>query len=196
MRSRVVKAGDVVAVCRKEQAVALAQLELEQARDEAAAVAFRQGFAAGRTQAMAQGAGAELRAAEALEALVAAATHRHAEEVSATSRAVLAAALDVAEWILRHELPADSRSLLTRLGEAAGSLLPSPAARVTVSPHDEPAVRPWAARRRGVEVVVDPALAPGDATFDTDAGSVEVSVAAALRIAAETLGIDPARGVQ
>jgi len=167
-----VKAGDVVAVCRKEQAVALAQLELEQARDEAAAVAFRQGFAAGRTQAMAQGAGAELRAAEALEALVAAATHRHAEEVSATSRAVLAAALDVAEWILRHELPADSRSLLTRL------------------------VRPWAARRRGVEVVVDPALAPGDATFDTDAGSVEVSVAAALRIAAETLGIDPARGVQ
>ena len=44
----------------------------------------------------------------------------HAEEVSGTSRAVLAAALDVTEWVLRHELPADSRSLLTRLGEAAG----------------------------------------------------------------------------
>jgi flagellar biosynthesis/type III secretory pathway protein FliH len=194
--TRVVKAGDVVAVRREEQAAALAQLELDRVHRQAAAASFSDGYQAGRAAALAEGTGADLRAAAALDALAAAAVRAHAEEVSGTSRAVLAAALDVAEWVLRHELPADSRSLLTRLGEAAGSLLPSPSARVSVSPHDEAAVRPWAARRRGVEVVVDPSLAPGDAAFDTDAGSVEVSVAAALRIAAETLGVDPARGVQ
>ncbi len=196
VRTRVVKAGDVVAVRREEQAAAVVQLEVERVRRQAAAASFQEGFAAGRAQALAEGTGAELRAAAALDALATAAVRHHAEEVSGTSRAVLAAALDVTEWVLRHELPADSRSLLTRLGEAAGSLLPSPSARVSVSPHDEAAVRTWAARRRGIEVVVDAALPPGDAAFDTDAGSVEVSVAAALRIAAETLGVDPARGVQ
>lgn len=196
LRSRVVKAGDVVAVRRDEQAAEAARLELERTRRQAAAASFQEGFEAGRAQALAEGVSAGLRAAAALEALAAAAVRAHAEEVSGTSRAVLAAALDVTEWVLRHELPADSRSLLTRLGEAAGALLPSPSARVSVSPHDEAAVRAWALARRGVEVVVDPALPAGDAAFDTDAGSVEVSVAAALRIAAETLGVDPARGVQ
>jgi hypothetical protein len=47
-----------------------------------------------------------------------------------------------------------------------------------------------------VELVVDAALAPGDARYDNGTGTVEVTVAAALRIAAEALGIDPARGVR
>ena len=194
--ARLLKAGDVVGVKRDEQQAAAVQRARADELERATARGWSAGFEDGRAQALAEGGEAQLRGAAALEALAVAASWQHAEEVSATTRAVLAAALDVTEWVLRHELPADSRSLLTRLGEAANALLPSPSARVSVSPHDEAAVRAWAARSRGVEVVVDPALPPGDAAFDTDAGSVEVSVAAALRIAAETLGVDPARGVQ
>jgi len=194
--TRVVKAGDVVAVQRDERVAHAERAEQAAAVRREVDAARSAGFQQGRAAALAEGADAQLRGADALDALVLAARAQHAEQVTATTRAVLAAALDVTEWILRHELPADSRSLLTRLGEAAGSLLPSPTARVSVSAHDEDAVRTWAARRRDVEVVVDHCLAPGDAAFDTDAGSVEVSVAAALRIAAETLGVDPARGVQ
>ena len=75
------------------------------------------------------------------------------------------------------------------------ALLPSPRARCVVSSYDESAVRAWSGAR-DLDVVVDPALAPGDAHFDNGTGSVEVTVAAALRIAAEALGVDPARGVQ
>jgi hypothetical protein len=53
-------------------------------------------------------------------------------------------------------------------------------------------VRGWAARH-DVDVVVDASLEPGDATYDNGAGSAEVTVAAALRIAAEALGVDPSR---
>lgn len=190
------KAGDVVGVRRRvaaETAAAEQQRALQQSQVDAA---FSAGYEQGRRSALAEGAGAALRGAAAVEQLAAAASRTHAAEVTTTSRAVLAAALDVAEWVLRHELARDSRSLLTRLGEAAASLLPSPTTRVGVSAADAPAVRAWAAGRAGVEVVVDPTRSPGDACLDTDAGSVDVSVAAALRIAAETLGVDPARGVE
>lgn len=193
---RLLKAGDVAGVRRQvaaRDAAAEEQAALQQRRVDAA---FSAGYEEGRRSALAEGAGAALRGAAALEQLAAAAQRTHVEEIGTTSRAVLAAALDVAEWVLRHELARDSRSLLTRLGEAAGSLLPSPTTRVGVSSADAAAVRAWGDRRSGVEVHVDPGLAPGDATLDTDAGSVDVSVAAALRIAAETLGVDPARGVE
>ena len=208
MLAKVVKAGDVRAVQRRgpdpvvvlQEQYAADQVAQAAAHEAAVAEAWAEGHAAGaaegRRSALAEGAHAAVRGADALEALAAAARAAHTEEVQATSRAVLAAALDVAEWVLRHELARDSRSLLTRLGEAAGALLPSPTTRVGVSRADEAAARGWAAGRAGVEVFVDPALSPGDASLDTDAGSVEVSVAAALRIAAETLGVDPARGVQ
>ncbi len=197
MLARVVKASDVLVGQRERRADDLRQAQAASATAAALAEARAAGVRAGREQALAEGAQAALRATAALEALVDVAQGTHAEQVTATSRAVLAAALDVAEWVLRHELPRDSRSLLTRLGEAAGALLPSPTTRVSVSAADEQAVRGWAQRRGGaLEVTVDPALAPGDAALATDAGNVEVSVAAALRIAAETLGVDPSRGVQ
>jgi flagellar biosynthesis/type III secretory pathway protein FliH len=192
----VVKARDVRAGSALADRELAARVRAEQERQDAVAEAFAAGHAAGREAALAEGAGAAVRGAAALEALVAAAQRLHAHEVDASSRAVLASALDLAEWVLRHELPASSRSLLARLGEAAHALLPSATTRVLVSPVDADAVRGWAAGRSGVEVVVDPALAAGDASLDTDAGSVDVSVAAALRIAAETLGVDPARGVE
>ena len=194
--TRLLKAGDVVGVRQRIAAQAAAveqQRAVQQAQVDAA---FSAGYEEGRRSALAEGADAALRGAAVLEQLAGTAARAHAAEVAGTSRAVLAAALDITEWVLRHELARDSRSLLTRLGEAAASLLPSPTTRVGVSAADAPAVRTWGSRRSGVEVHVDPALAPGDATLDTDAGSVDVSVAAALRIAAETPGVDPARGVE
>ncbi|MGB8650630.1 MAG: FliH/SctL family protein, partial [Mycobacteriales bacterium] len=135
------------------------------------------------------------RIAAALEALALTAAAQQAAAVDVSSRAVLASAIDIAEWVLRHELAADSRSVLARLGDAAQALLPSPTARAIVSVHDEDAVRRWA-DGRGIEVVADPHLPAGDAHFENGTGSVDVTVAAALRIAAESLGVDPARGVR
>lgn len=191
----VLKAHLVPAAQAVEREATLTLLAAEKERQDLIAAAYAAGMDAGREAALAASAAAGPRIAEALEQLAVAAHQQQVEAVDTTSRAVLASAIDIAEWILRHELPADSRSLLARLGEAAGALLPSPTARVAVGPADEPAVREWATLR-DVEVVVDHALAPGDARYDNGTGSVEVTVAAALRIAAEALGIDPARGVR
>lgn len=191
---RVLKAASVAAV--REQRVRADRDTADREREHQAAVmaAYARGVEEGIARAERDGAGGDLRGAEALERLCDAVDAAHLTETARTSRAVLAASLDIAEWILRHELPHDTRSVLARLDEAARALLPSVDVRVRVAPSDEAAVRCWAADRRGVQVVVDPALAPGDAEYDTDAGSVDVSVAAALRIAAEALGVDPARG--
>lgn len=193
---RVVKASRVVAVQEQQVADDVVELERQQERQAAVASAYAAGYDDGLARAERDGVQAAVRGAEALERLVEAAKQQHADVTAGTSRAVLAAAVDIAEWILRHELPQSTRSLLARLEEAALSLLPSTDVRVRVSPSDAPDAQTWADGRRGVEVVVDHGLAPGDAWYDTDAGSVDVSVAAALRIAAEALGVDPARGVQ
>ncbi len=189
------KAQDVTGVRDHSRATVAADLAAEQERQDSIARAYAAGLDDGRAAAVAEGQAAGPRIAAALEELALAARAHQVAAVDTTSRAVLASAIDIAEWILRHELPADSRSVVTRLAEAAAALLPSPTARVVVSSHDEGAVRAWASGRT-VDVVVDPQLRAGDATFDNGTGSVEVTVAAALRIAAEALGIDPARGVQ
>ncbi len=189
------KAQDVTAVRAGAQRASATVLAAEQERQDAIAAAYAAGLDDGRAAAHAEGAAAAPRIAAALEQLAAAATVQQRDAVDASSRAVLATAIDIAEWILRHELANSSRSVLTRLGEAATALLPGPRARAVVSSHDEAAVRAWA-DGRDLDVVVDPHLAAGDARFDNGTGSVEVTVAAALRIAAEALGVDPARGVQ
>lgn len=194
LAARVVKASRVVAVAQDREAGLAVELARAEERQVVAAAAYSQGYDDGLARAESDGVDASLRGAAALERLVLAALQGHAEITAATSRAVLAAAIDIAEWVLRHELPQDTRSLLARLDEAATSLLPSPSVRVRVSPADASAVQGWATHHRGVEVLVDGDLRPGDAVYDTDAGSVDVSVAAALRIAAEGLGVDPARG--
>ncbi|MCW2666683.1 MAG: Flagellar assembly protein FliH [Frankiales bacterium] len=196
VRSRVLKASDVHALRRDEEQERRALLVAESTRQDMLAEAYAAGFDAGRAQAVADGADAAVRGAAALEELVGHARRLHAEEVSMASRAALAAAMDVAEWVLRHELSTSSRSLLARLEAGAQSLLPSPTTRVLVSPADADAVRGWATRKNGVQVVVDETLQPGNAGVETDAGSVDVTIAAALRIAAETLGVDPSLEVR
>ena len=191
--TRVLKASAVHGVHQRAHDRVVAELAEEQERQGALAAAYASGFDDGRAAAVRDGADAAPRTAAALEHLVSVATQTRVATVDVTSRAVLAAAIDIAQWVLRHELAHDSRSLLQRLEEAAHALLPSSRSTVTVSPTDEAAVRGWAARH-DVDVAVDPALEAGDARFDNGAGSAEVTVAAALRIAAEALGVDPSRG--
>ena len=193
--SRVLKADAVLSVKQESASRVAAELAAEQERQAVVAEAYAAGYDDGRAAAVREGADAAPRGAAALERLLHVATQQRADLVDTSSRAVLAAAVDIAEWILRHELSNDSRSLLERLGASAQALMPSATARVAVSPADEATVRGWA-QRHDVDVVVDAALAPGDARFDNGAGHVEVTVSAALRIAAEALGVDPARGPQ
>jgi flagellar biosynthesis/type III secretory pathway protein FliH len=189
------KARDVHGVRSEASARSHAALAEERQRQDAIAAAYAAGLDAGRAAALAEGAAAGPRVAAALEELARTAATQRVDAIDTSSRAVLASAIDIAEWVLRHELGHESRSILARLSEAAHALLPSSRSRATVSAADEAAVRGWA-DGRDVEVVVDPHLPPGDARFDNGTGSVDVTVAAALRIAAEALGVDPARGVQ
>ncbi|MCW2776592.1 MAG: hypothetical protein JWN17_317 [Frankiales bacterium] len=187
---RVVKAGDVTVVRDARVADRTADLAAEAERQQALAAAYAAGFDDGLRRAVAQGSEAAPRGAAALEALLAQVSRVHAEEVAATGRTVLSAAVDVARWVLRHELSDSTRSLLLRLQESADALLPSPHTRVLVSAADADTVRGWAEQQRSTTVVVDPSLAPGDASVETDAGSIDVSIAAALRIACEALDVD------
>ncbi len=190
--TRVMKAEAVHGVHQRAHERVVEELAAAQVRQDAVAEAYARGFDDGRAAAQREGAEAAPRAAVALEHLVAIATQTRLATVDATSRAVLAAAIDIAQWVLRHELAEDTRSLLQRLDEAASALLPSSRSKVTVSPHDEAAVQGWASRH-DIDVVVDDSLAAGDARFDNGAGTAEVTVSAALRIAAEALGVDPSR---
>ena len=191
--TRVLKADRVVGVKQEAHDRVAAELAAEQERQSATAAAYSAGYDDGRSAAAREGIDAPPRAAAALERLVALAEVDQRATADTTSRAVLAAAIDIAEWVLRHELPNNSKSLLERLQASALSLLPSHTTRVHVAPEDELAIRGWAVSH-DVEVVLDPDLAPGDARYESGAGSVDVTVAAALRIAAEALGVDPSRG--
>jgi flagellar biosynthesis/type III secretory pathway protein FliH len=191
--SRFLKAGSVQGVRDDAVARTAAALLDEKQRQDAVAGAYARGLDEGRATALAAGADAGPRIAAALEQLAGTAAQQQTEAVNVTSRAVLASAIDIAEWVLRHELSRDSRSVLARLAEAATALLPSAQAIATVSPADLAAAQEWATNR-DIQVLVDAHLAPGDARFDNGTGSVDVTVSAALRIAAEAMGVDPARG--
>lgn len=135
---------------------------------------------------------AQLRAANALELLAGQLTADHRGAVDANSRAVVAAAVDVAEWVLRQPLDAHAHGLIARLTEAAETLIPTPQTVVRVSASDAAAVRRWA-ENLGCVVKEDPTLNPGDALLQTESGHADVSIAAALRVAADMLGVDPGR---
>ncbi|MGZ6827368.1 MAG: hypothetical protein ACXVGH_11285, partial [Mycobacteriales bacterium] len=132
--SSFLKAGDVRGVRDEAAARLTAALAEERQRQDAVAAAYAAGLDDGRAAARAEGADAGPRIAAALEQLARTAAAQQTAAVDASSRAVLATAVDIAEWVLRHELAADSRSLLARLADAASALLPSATSRATVSP--------------------------------------------------------------
>ena len=199
--TRVLKAGSVETVDRHRTVMAAEAERAEQDRRAELAAAFEAGREQGRAEGIAEteraGVAAVLRATEAIETVSATLNAHESGAYSVTSDAILAAAVEVAEWVLRRELSTDGQALLGRLSEAAADLLPSPTTRIAVSPADHPLVLEWAQRRGrvGTDVVADGRLAPGDAVITTDAGLAEVTVAAALQTAAQALGLtDPLLG--
>lgn len=191
---RVLRAGSVVTVDAQqhvdEQLAARRQeqRDLEQLLDAARA----QGRAEGVAQTLADGTAAVLRAASALDRVQARVEASLEQEDRSTAEGALALGLQVAEWVLRRELSEDGgKALLTRLELGLTALLPSPTTRISVSHADRALVAEWAEGRGrvGTEVVADHRLEPGDAVVVTDAGRAEVTVAAALRTAAEALGV-------
>jgi len=194
---RVLKAGAVRTVASAAVTQAAAEAAAAHA-DELARVAEAaraEGYRTGVEETLAAGAAAAERGAAALEALVETVRAQDDRELAATHATVVAVAVEVAEWVLRRELGDGGRSLLARLELGLTALLPSPTTRIAVAPDDHAVVAEWAAGRGrlGTTVLADQRLAPGDAVVTTDAGSAEVTVAAALRAAAETLGLSVAQ---
>lgn len=188
---QLLKADDLSVLHRAAAQARAAAVITERDRQAALAEAYARGFDAGRVRAAADGVAAAERGAAALQELVSQACRVHAEQVEATSRTMLDAALEIASWVLREEVGDGGRALVARLQECLADLLPSPTVRVAVCPGDAGAVRDWAQRHPSVQVIVEEHLSPGDAGIETDAGRVDVSVAAALRVAAECLGLTP-----
>ena len=184
-RSRLLKADDVAARNAAIQRQATEQAERD--RQDTIEAAYASGFADGRAAAEQDGASAALRGADALEQLVQESRRLVAETVDATDVALLEAVLELTGWVLRAEPSQASRSLLDRLSSAARTLTPGTRTTVRCSSEDSEAVTGWA--RAGVEVVVDPRLAPGEARLDRNDGSAVLTFSAALRRAAETLGL-------
>jgi flagellar biosynthesis/type III secretory pathway protein FliH len=184
-RSRLLKAGEVAfrSAAADRRAAEAGEARLGAQLDEA----YARGLVDGRSAADHESVDAALRGAAALEQLVATATSLAADEVDITEGTVLDAVLELAGWVLRAEPSQASRSLLARLSEAARTLAPAPRTLVQVSEADLAAVTAWA--RPGVEVVVSPRLAPGEARLDRGDGSAILTFSAALRRAAETLGV-------
>lgn len=190
---RVLRAADVTGLQQEAATRASREQAQHDERAEELRAARAEGVVAGLAMARQEGADAVPRLAAALEELARTSRAQHERCVDETSRAILANAIDLAEWVLRHELSSSSTSLLDRLAHAATMLLPGPSVRVSVHPDDLHLVAPWAAQQ-GAALEGDATLERGDARFDNGNGTVDVSVGAALRVAAQALGVDPAQG--
>jgi flagellar biosynthesis/type III secretory pathway protein FliH len=194
---KVLKNANVVAVPSRVQQQAEAErkarAEAERLAElrEIAAAARAVGYRAGVEETLAAGQNAAVRGAAALERLADTIEGRQQAEVDATAETVVTAALEIAAWVLRRELSDAGRSLLARLEAGMTALLPSPTTRIAVSRDDHAVVSEWAEGRGrvGTTVLADARLAPGDAVVITDAGSADLTVAAALRAAGEALGL-------
>ena len=194
---KVLKNANVVAVPSRVQQQAeaerKAQVEAERLAElrETAAAARAAGYRDGVEETLAAGQDAALRGAAALERLADAVEGQRQAEVDVTAETVVTAALEIAEWVLRRELSDGGRSLLARLEAGMTALLPSPTTRIAVSRDDHAVISEWAEGRGriGTTVLADARLAPGDAVVITDAGSADLTVAAALRAAGEALGL-------
>jgi flagellar biosynthesis/type III secretory pathway protein FliH len=185
--SRLLKADAVAA--RNATAARWAAEQSERERQADIDQAYQRGFNDGRQAAEQEGASASLRGAAALVQLVSESERLSAETVDAADTALLGAVLELTTWVLHAEPSQASHSLLARLSAAARTLTPGPHTVVRCSTADVASVTGWA--RAGVEVVEDPRLAPGEARLDRGEGSAVLTYSAALRRAAEHLGLTP-----
>lgn len=155
------------------------------------------GYAAGRKQAeketaalheslrveaarAAEHARAELRSA--LDALARAAADlraRQAPVLQSVDASIAAAAIELAEAVVGHELATADGSARAALERASGAELPEGTV-VRVSPHDIGLIAAQAGDRPGIELVADDGLQPGDAVVELAHGSIDARVSASL----------------
>jgi flagellar biosynthesis/type III secretory pathway protein FliH len=157
--------------------------QLRAARDEG----YRSGFADGHARALAEGADAGPRIAAALDELARNAAQVHAHAVEATSGALLDAAVQIAEWLVREHLATAPRAVLSRLEEISRSLVISEPCTIAVSSSDLAAVHDWAQAHGSLDVCVDSSLEPGEVRMTTRTGRAESLVTDALARAREVI---------
>jgi flagellar assembly protein FliH len=194
--------GDALAAWHAERTQALTRDEAAQRREELAAAeeaGYRRGLADGRTATEADG----LELLSSLPGLVgaaaAAADAAVAAVVDTAAQDMVAAALEIARWAVGQQVSADPELLLdvacNALREAGGIA----GAQVYVSPDLFEASERWSSRF-GVErpnVISDPSLGPASVRVRSASGGLaEVSVAALVARAAESLGVPEATAVQ
>lgn len=166
----------------------VAEDEVNRRLYEARQEGYRDGVADGLQQAREAGAQAVPRVAAALEELARTASRTHAEAVALTSTAVLDAATQIAEWLVREHLACAPRGVLTQLDEIAKALVITEPCSIFVASADLVAVSEWAQTHGSLDVSVDAALQPGEVRMVTRTGRAEFLVTDALTRARELLG--------
>lgn len=167
---------------------------LHHSRDEELQKALAEAYEEGRRFAEEGAAGRQAAAAErgaaALEKLLHVAEQSRSAALDLGTRTVATAALDIVEWVLRQDASQRTTGLIARLTETATNLLPAGKWTVVSAPAEAEYIRAWALDRPDVTVVESVAIAPGDAQVQYGDATADVSVSAALRIAAEVLGVE------
>jgi flagellar assembly protein FliH len=155
------------------------------------------GYAAGRKQAekevaalresiraeaarAAELASAQLRSA--LDALARAAADlraRQAPVLQSVDASIAAAAIELAEAVVGHELATADGSARAALERASGAEVPVGTV-VRVSPQDIALIAAQAGDQPGIELVADDGLQPGDAVVELAHGSIDARVSASL----------------
>ncbi|MET0934330.1 MAG: FliH/SctL family protein [Mycetocola sp.] len=127
------------------------------------------------------------RAVEALAIAARAADARILPIVQESQDAIAAAAIDLAEAILGHELAHGERSARSALDRALGAVPASALTSIRMNPQDLACLEPGAAANAGVELVADPSLQRGDAIADLPDGYLDARIGTALERAKSAL---------
>ncbi|MET0934135.1 MAG: FliH/SctL family protein [Mycetocola sp.] len=127
----------------------------------------------------------------ALAAAIRSADARMLPVLQASDDTLAAAALDLAEAVLGHELADGDRSARAALGRALGAVPTAELTSIRMNPGDLALIDPELRASAGVDLVADGALHPGDALALLPDGYVDARIGTALaRARAALLGGD------
>ena len=140
-------------------------------------------------EALRLGRAAVERAVEVLAAATRAADTRILPVVQETQDAIAAAAIDLAEAILGHELSHGDRSARSALDRVLGTVPASALTGIRMNPDDLALLEPGVYTQTAVELIADPSLKRGDAIADLPDGYLDARIGSALaRAKAALLG--------
>lgn len=126
----------------------------------------------------------------ALTAAVGALDARTAPVIETAQDTLAAAALDLAETILGHELRDGASAAGSALARALAGADVTQVVTVRLHPHDLALLSEDQRAAAGVRLVADPALGRGDAVTEFDDGHLDARISAALARARAALGED------